>query len=408
MVIRAGYGLTNDPYYGIEIVRANYPILTQLNLESPNGLTPTATLSGGIPAITVPDPGNGIIDIPSNYAWAGYPKDLKRGYIQSWNFTVQRELPWKFTGQIGYVGTHSTRQLGLRDINAGQVIGAGEDGRPLEALYGRTATTLFLQPVGSGQYNSMQAQLHRRFADGLSLSVNYTLARGKSDNENSSFTPNVQALAYSSRNYALISTDRTHNVGITSSWELPFGPDRRWLKDGGVLSYIVGGWQVNNMISMMSGPPFTVFADGTSLNLPGSTQTADQVKPVVKLGGAGSGTPYYDPSSFAEVNEARFGNTGYNILRAPGAFNWDFGLTREFSITSERQAAVPHGGVQLHQHAAPRDSRQRRRRRRGLHDDHGGAGSRAGRHRRAAIPARFPPRLLGTRDRHRCRCSRVD
>jgi hypothetical protein len=58
------------------------------------------------------------------------------------------------------------------------------------------------------------------------------------------------------------------------------------------------------------------------------------VKPVVKLGGAGSGKPYYDPSSFAEVNEARFGNTGYNILRAPGVFNWDFGLTREFSITS--------------------------------------------------------------------------
>ena len=54
----------------------------------------------------------------------------------------------------------------------------------------------------------MQAQLHRRFADGLSLNVNYTLARGKSDNENSSFTPAVQALAYSSRNYALISTDR--------------------------------------------------------------------------------------------------------------------------------------------------------------------------------------------------------
>ena len=98
----------------------------------------------------MPDPGNGIIDIPSNYAWAGYPKDLKRGYIQSWNFTVQRELPWKFTGQIGYVGTHSTRQLGIRDINAGQVIGAGDEGKPLQAAYGRTATTYFLQPVGSG------------------------------------------------------------------------------------------------------------------------------------------------------------------------------------------------------------------------------------------------------------------
>jgi hypothetical protein len=71
------------------------------------------------------------------------------------------------------------------------------------------------------------------------------------------------------------------------------------------------------------------------LNLPGSVQTADQVKPeVAKLGGKGRGTPYYDPSAFAEVTGARFGNTGYNYLRGPGLFNWDFGLTREFSITS--------------------------------------------------------------------------
>ena len=334
-VVRAGYGLTNDPYYGMELIRANYPILTQLKLESPNGLTPAATLAGGIPSIAVPAEGNGVLPIPSDYAWTGYAKELDRGYIQSWNFTVQRELPWHFVGQIGYVGTHTTRQLGLLDVNAGQVIGAGDEGKPLEQLYGRTASTVFLEPVGKGQYHSMQAQLQRRFADGLSLSVNYTLARGRSDNENSSFTPAVQALPYASRNYALISTDRTHNVGITSLWQLPFGPGQRWLDGDGAISHIVGGWQVNNMISMMSGPPFSVLADDTSLNLPGSTQTADQVKPVVKLGGSGSGNPYYDPSSFTEVTEARFGNTGYNYLRAPGAFNWDFGLTREFPFTSK-------------------------------------------------------------------------
>ena len=89
-----------------------------------------------------------------------------------------------------------------------------------------------------------------------------------------------------------------------------------------------------NMISIKSGTPFSVLADDTSLNLPGSTQTADQVKTnVAKLGGVGRGTPYYDPTAFADVTEARFGNTGYNILRAPGVFNWDFGLTREFSFS---------------------------------------------------------------------------
>jgi hypothetical protein len=136
------------------------------------------------------------------------------------------------------------------------------------------------------------------------------------------------------RNRALTGTDRAHNVGVTSVWLIPVGPGRRYLSDGGVMSHIFGGWQVNNTVSIMSGVPFSVFADGTSLNLPGSNQTADQVKTdVAKLGGTGRGTPYYDPTAFADVTAARFGNTGYNYLRGPGLFNWDFGLVREFSIS---------------------------------------------------------------------------
>ncbi len=334
-VIRAGYGLTRDPYHAMELIRAAYPILSQVKIESPDGLTPARSLSQGIPALAVPPPGNGILDIPSDYAWTGYPKKLDRGYIQSWNITFQQELPWRFTGQIGYVATRSIRQLGLVDINAGQVIGAGDEGKPLQAEFGRTASTVLLQPVGTGKYDSLQVQLQRRFTAGLSLSASYTWGKAISPNENSSFTPNVQAVGYMSRNRALTGTDRTHNLGITSVWEIPLGKGRRWLNEGGVLSAILGGWQVNNMISIMSGVPFSVFADGTSLNLPGSNQTADQVKPAVKLGGVGRGTPYYDPTAFADVTEARFGNTGYNFLRGPGLFNWDFGLTREFTVTRD-------------------------------------------------------------------------
>jgi hypothetical protein len=242
------------------------------------------------------------------------------------------------TGEIGYVATHTTRQLGLVDINSGQVIGAGDDGKPLEQLYGRTASTVFLQPVGNGNYHSLQAQLRRRFADGLSLAVSYTWGKALSPNENSSFLlgdNKTQALAYMNRNYSLISTDRTHNVGISNVWELPFGPGRHLLSEKGAASYILGGWQINNIVSIMSGAPFSVLADDTSLNLPGSVQTADQVKSTVtKLGGKGHSTPYYDPSAFADVTEARFGNSGYFSQRGPGLFNWDFGLTREFAITS--------------------------------------------------------------------------
>jgi hypothetical protein len=318
----------------MELIRANYPLLIQVKVEAPNALTPATTLSEGIPAVQAPAEGNGILPIPSDYAWQGYPKDLDRGYIQSWNVTVQRELPWHFTGQAGYVATRTTRQLGLLDINAGQVIGAGEAGRPLLTKFGRTASTVLLQPIGNGKYDSLQVQLQRRFADGLSLAVNYTLGRAISVNENSSGTPQVQALPLLDRNRAPTSTDRRHNLGITSVWQIPVGKGRRWLNDSGVASAILGGWQVNNMISIMSGTPFSVFADDTSLNLPGSVQTADQVKAAQKLGGIGRAAPYYDPTAFAEVTEARFGNTGYYFLRGPGLFNWDFGLTREIAATN--------------------------------------------------------------------------
>jgi hypothetical protein len=321
----------------MELIRANYPLLIQVKVDAPNALTPATSLSKGIPAVVAPDQGNGILPIPSDYAWQGYPKDMDRGYIQSWNVTVQRELPWNFTGQVGYVATRTTRQLGLLDINAGQVIGAGEQGRPLLQQFGRTASTVLLQPVGNGKYDSMQVQLQRRFSAGLSFAANYTLGRALSPNENSSWLVGdhgTQALAYLDRNYAPTSTDRRHNLGMTSVWQIPVGKGRHWLNDNSIASAILGGWQVNNMVSIMSGTPFSVLADDTSLNLPGSVQTADQLKPATKLGGVGLSTPYYDPAAFADVTEARFGNTGYNILRGPGLFNWDFGLTREIAVTS--------------------------------------------------------------------------
>ena len=116
---------------------------------------------------------------------------------------MQRELPWGFTGQVGYVATRTTRQLGLLDINAGQVIGAGEDGRPLLTKFGRTASTVLLQPVGDGKYDSMQVQLQRRFWMASALASNYTLGRAISPNENSSWLVGdhgMQALAYLDRN----------------------------------------------------------------------------------------------------------------------------------------------------------------------------------------------------------------
>jgi hypothetical protein len=70
------------------------------------------------------------------------------------------------------------------------------------------------------------------------------------------------------------------------------------------------------------------------LNTPDSAQRADQVKSEVKkLGGIGTGNPYYDPTAFAPVTTVRFGTVGFNTLQSPPTSNLDLGLFREFRIT---------------------------------------------------------------------------
>lgn len=334
LVLRAGYGITNDPYVVSEPMRANFPVLIPLNIEGANAFQPAGLLSNGIPPIAHPALGNGIVDIPGNIALATAPKNVHRGYVQSWNFTIQKQFQHNITAQAGYVATRQVRQFGFIDRNAGQVIGAGQAGRPLFAQFGRTAaTTEVFTPVGSSQYNALQSSLSHRFSGGLQLSANYTFSKSIGVTDNSENNPRVQAFAYYGLNRSLLNYDRTHNIQITNIWELPFGKGKRFAT-GRLSSALLGSWQMNNILSFLSGTPFSVGSSGTSLDLPGSTQRADQVKAQVRItGGTGRGQSYFDPLAFVPVTAARFGNAGFNSLRGPGSANWDFGLFREFAAT---------------------------------------------------------------------------
>jgi hypothetical protein len=169
------------------------------------------------------------------------------------------------------------------------------------------------------------------------MTVNYTWGKAMNVVDASDWGldwERISAVKYWDLNYAPTDFDRTHNLEIMTMLQLPFGKGKRWLSGSGrAVNAVVSGWQMNNLMSFMSGRPFTVYASG-NLNMPGSNQTADQVAPkVTKLGGVGIGTPFYDQSAFADVSGPQFGTAGFNSLRGPGVVNWDFGVTREFSIT---------------------------------------------------------------------------
>ena len=337
LVFRAGYGITEDPFSLQRPFRTNYPILL-IQAITADTLKWVSKLSDGLPPVKVPDLGNGIIDVPSTLAVVTTSKNFDRGYIQSWNLMVQKQFRWNFTGQAGYVATRSVRQLGYLDINSGQIIGLGNNGRPLQAKFGRSAPTTQITGLGTSHYDSLQASLTRRFSQGLQVEANYTWSKIIGWNINSDSGPNyVQALPYFGMNRLLADYDRAHMLHVSQIWELPFGKGKK-LAASGPLAAVLGGWQMSQLWSFYSGTPFNISASGTSLALPNTTQRADQVKPSVQIfGSAGRTVPYFDPLAFAPVTDPRFGTAGYRSLRGPGLVDWDFGVHREFRLSERFQ-----------------------------------------------------------------------
>jgi outer membrane receptor protein involved in Fe transport len=339
-VVRAGYGLNYDPY-PLAFVRdlsGNYPSGLNLTVPAPNSFQYARRLSEGIPAIEIPDISKGVLPIPPTLAARALEQKPRRGYIQSFNFTLQKQLFWNLTGQAGYVGSRQIRINQLLNLNATQIPGTGQAGQPFFVKFGRTANTELLTNPGTNKYDSLQTMLQRRFSQGVQVSVSYTWSKviGVCCDALADNPPAIQALPYFALNRAVMGFDRTHNFNTSFVVEPPFGKGKRYLNTGRLRSALAGGWQMNGLWSVYSGSPFSVSASGTSLNMVGSTQRADQIKPKVEIfGNKGPGQSYFDPLAFAPVTEARFGNFGFNRMRGPGVRNFDFSLFRQFRL-SER------------------------------------------------------------------------
>ena len=331
-VIRSGYGITYDPLPFSRPLEGPYPSTINGFFAGLTSFTPFQPIEQGIPAVVGPDLSSGSVPLPLNVAdrspWGGM---LHRGYIQSWNFILERKLPGDFVGTLGYVGTKSTHLLADRDINAAAP-GTGVAGQPLYQTVGRTAATTMWDGWLNSNYHALQASFNRSFTKGLMLKASYTFSKAINQTDEDGWA----AVMFNypgalDRNRALAGYDRAHMLQAGYVLELPFGKGKPFASSG-FAARLLGNWQLNGLFSAFTGTPFTVTASGASLNAPGNSQTADQVAPVVKLSGIGPGAPYYDPASFVPVTTARFGNTGRNILRAPGAVNTDLSVYRGFKF----------------------------------------------------------------------------
>lgn len=333
-VIRMGYGISYDPLPMSRVFRDPYPLTIPQSFTGPNSFTPYASISAGVPPVTVPDLSTGIAPVPTStvISRSPFPGLLHRGYIQSYNFAIERQLPKDFVVSAAFVGTSTTHQFVDHEMNAG-FPGSGTAGLPLAASLGRKVSTLFEDGWLSSHYTSLQVAINRHFSTGLLLKGAYTRSKAidMADDDGRvgllfNYPPEL------ARNEALAGFDIPNNFQIGGVYELPFGKGKPYLQNG-IAGHVLGGWQLNGTFSAYSGLPFTVTASSASLNAPNNTQTADQILPTVKkLGGIGPGNPYYDPHAYAPVTAVRFGTSGRNTLRAPSIFNTNLSVFRTFPI----------------------------------------------------------------------------
>jgi hypothetical protein len=345
-VFRVGYGITYDPLPFGRPLRGLYPATLT------GSWVPTVSTYGwynqineGIPAIETPDVSKGYATLPltinmgTRSPWGGM---LHRGYIQSWNATIERKLPFDILASAGYVATRTIHQLLDRNINTvGPGQGLTNDNLPLYKAHGRAISMLMWDGIGTSNYHSLQARLNKSFSKGLMAIVTYTFGKSLSmqDEDGWAALPYWNWEPVISRNYARSGYDRTHMFTAGWNYEVPVGKGKRWVIENKIADAIGGGWKISGMFMAYSGLPFTVTGSTSSLQATNNSQTADQIGEVKKLGGKGPGEPYYDPMSFrdplwefATTKTYRFGTTGRNILSGPGYWQLNPGIFKNFKI----------------------------------------------------------------------------
>ncbi len=346
-VIRTGYGVSYTPFPD-NTYAYNFPIKqnNQYSLGASNfapGITSSGVFSmaNGFPAPQLAViPSNGIITNPSlTQSNIVVPTNYKNPYVESWNFSVQRSLPLHFTLDVAYVGNHGVRSSATYNLNVpttADQMGIGVNGRPEYQQFKRTADTTQYFTGYSSMYNGLQVKLNRRFTNGLAITTAYTMARGMSFQTGDD--GGIWNYIYPRRSYARTDFDRHQTFVQSWVYDLPFGVGKKWLNHG-LAAKTIGGWQINSIITLMTGTPMTFGASGGSLNTPGTNQTADQVAPVTLLYGVNTpskgGSAWFSQASFVQPTGVRFGSSGRNTFSGPGFFNADLSIFKIFNFTEK-------------------------------------------------------------------------
>jgi hypothetical protein len=188
------------------------------------------------------------------------PSDYKAPYVQSWHFTVQRELGQGWLLDVAYVGNHSVGLLQYADLNQAIPNQLGgtltvQQRRPIQTF----SAIQMAYNAGFSTYHALQTKLEKRYARGFYLLNSFAWSKaidnGSGGQESANGDGGFVNLYAPGQNRGLSNFDQPLNNTTTLLWDLPLGQGRRfgagWAP---LLQALAGGWNVASINTMTSGP----------------------------------------------------------------------------------------------------------------------------------------------------------
>jgi hypothetical protein len=339
---------------------------------------------------------SGVILVPRN---SGRPAD-----IQSWNLDVQRQIAANLVLSVAYVGSKGTHLPALNKIpnqvnpsflplgseltmdatclsNGGcpNAIAAGIvlpyatfTGKinqllrpfPQYGQFNQEDNSFTPDRSGNSTYNAMQASLEKRFSQGLSFLVSYTVSKNITDADSagpgvSGFIGTNSYIGQDSYNRqaekAVSQLDTPQSLVASFFYELPVGHGKRFLNNNGVVDRVVGGWYASGIGSYKSGTPTTVYGPcgGTAGDVlfGGCSQTGiarvnvvPGVRQVNERTLNPATTPFWNASAFSLPAPFTFGNEPRSLstARAFGGRNEDVTLGKKVRLFGDSAALDFH------------------------------------------------------------------
>jgi Carboxypeptidase regulatory-like domain len=330
LVLRGGAGVfyADDPFIGASgRLPANPPYAISNSYPTDN-ISPILYLSSGFPAGAVTDLNFNTVNMNV------FSPDLQNGTVYHWSIGLQKQMG-QYVFEGNYVGTRGTGlPLGYNINQAYSGPGSVASRRPYPGFNNITVQ----EPMGVSSYNALELRAERRYSSGFSLLASYTYSKSL-DNGGEQLIGdlnlrNVQNVDWE---YSLSAGDMRNRFVTSAIYDLPFGHGRHFAIANPVLDAIAGGWQVNTILTLHSGQPFTPSLGVSSANtgaarpnrigdgnLPGSQRTIQN---------------WFDKTAFVSPPQYQYGNAGRNILFAPGAANMDFSLFKRFPLARLREGS---------------------------------------------------------------------